>query len=70
MEHDEKPTTLLRTVKSVLERANPKLLAQIIIVDDCSDVQVDSEISFEFRSKNRGLAKLEDMRDETMHIDS
>jgi hypothetical protein len=46
VEHDEKHTTLLRTVKSVLERSNPKLLDQIIIVDDFSDVQVDSEISF------------------------
>lgn len=44
VEHDEKPTTLLRTVKSVLERSNPDLLDQIIIVDDFSDLIVDSEI--------------------------
>eukprot|EP00026_Physarum_polycephalum_P008987 Phypoly_transcript_09094.p1 GENE.Phypoly_transcript_09094~~Phypoly_transcript_09094.p1 ORF type:complete len:415 (+),score=71.53 Phypoly_transcript_09094:91-1335(+) len=44
VEHDEKPSTLLRTVKSVLERSNPKLLDQIIIIDDFSDMQVDSEI--------------------------
>ena len=50
MEHDEKPTTLKRTVMSILERSNPKLLAQIIIVDDFSDLLVDSEVSFSYES--------------------
>lgn len=42
--HNEKPTTLMRTIKSVLERSHPKLLAKIIIVDDLSDNVVDSEV--------------------------
>jgi len=42
--HNEKTSVLLRTVRSVLERSPPQLLDQIIVVDDFSDTYVDSDI--------------------------
>lgn len=44
VEHNERTSVLKRTVLSVLERSPPKLLEQIIVVDDMSDQPVDSEI--------------------------
>jgi polypeptide N-acetylgalactosaminyltransferase len=42
--HGEKTSVLLRTVRSVLERTPAHLLDRIIVVDDFSDPPVDSEI--------------------------
>ena len=35
--HNEAWTVLLRSVHSVIDRTEPKLLKEIILVDDCSD---------------------------------
>jgi len=44
VEHNERPSVLLRTVRSVLERTPDRLLDKIIVVDDLSDNLVDSEV--------------------------
>eukprot|EP01111_Echinosteliopsis_oligospora_P002542 TRINITY_DN1382_c0_g1_i2.p1 TRINITY_DN1382_c0_g1~~TRINITY_DN1382_c0_g1_i2.p1 ORF type:complete len:389 (-),score=47.78 TRINITY_DN1382_c0_g1_i2:110-1276(-) len=42
--HDERASVLYRTVVSILERTTEHLLDQIVVIDDLSDVRVDSEV--------------------------
>ena len=44
MVFNERPSVLLRTVKSVLERSPPERLQRILLVDDKSDNLLDSEV--------------------------
>jgi len=44
--HNEAWTVLLRTVHSVLDRSDPKILKEIIVVDDFSDFRKKKSIIY------------------------
>ena len=45
VEHNEATSTLKRTVTSVINRSPPPLLLEVLIVDDCSDWEVDGSVA-------------------------
>lgn len=59
VEHNERTSVLMRTVKSVLERTPARLLDGIIVVDDFSDNFVDSDVSYFIINENNNNKTME-----------